>query len=119
MSADFSSSTTSTPNGEPPLSLRVTQTGAVTVLELDGDLDVSTTGLLLDVVSGLRRDHPALVLVLDLSRLRFFGADGLRAFLHLRDLVPHLTLRDPSPFVRRVMSVTDTLERFDVQARQS
>lgn len=116
MSDDPPPDTRPTPPAD-SLSLKLLYTGPVTVLAVEGDLDIGTSGALLDAVRRLRRDQLGSVLVLDLAGLRFCGADGLRTFLYIREMVPHLTLRNPSPFVRKIMTVTGLLERFDVQPR--
>jgi anti-sigma B factor antagonist len=57
--------------------------------------------------------------VLDMRGVEFMDSTGLRVLLRAQaesDLNGHtLTLRQPTPTVRRVMEITRTLERFTIE----
>jgi len=97
------------------LCLRVTDRGGATVVEVIGELDLGSAHLLTDCVDQIAGDRPNRV-VLDLARVSFFCADGLRALLHARDTITatggQLLLRAPSAKVRRVLALTAADELF-------
>jgi anti-anti-sigma factor len=103
------------------LTLRLVEPGPVTVIEVVGDLDLNTTHLLTEFAEAVLRAPPptVMVLVLDLSRLRFFCADGIRALLHVRDTATahaaQLIVRDPSPITYRVLTITGMLDAFEIK----
>jgi anti-anti-sigma factor len=89
----------------------VTFAGPETVVLVIGDVDVVTApelGALLDGVINRHRQQ----VVLDLSRCTFLDASGLGVMvravsrLRLRFMDGTLTLRSPSPMVRRILHVT-------------
>lgn len=102
------------------LTLRLEHTVQGTVIEAAGDLDIATSHLLTDLAGSLLHPQPPRVIVLDLAKLRFFCADGIRALLRVRDAaaaraVP-LIVRDPSPAVLTVLTITDMLSAFRIEA---
>jgi anti-anti-sigma factor len=102
-------------DNKPTLSLRVTDRGGATVVEVIGELDLASAHLLTDCVDRIAGDRPDRV-VLDLTGVSFFCADGLRALLHARDTVTgtggQLLLRAPSANARRVLDLTAADELF-------
>jgi len=93
--------------------------GPVALMELRGDLDMATAHLLTDLADHVLRGRTPLVLVLDLAKLRFFCADGIRALEHVDQTatahMTHLVLRDPSPITRDVLAITGMLDAFDIK----
>ena len=101
------------------LTLRLVGTGPVAVIEVVGELDMATTHLLTDLAGSVLHAQSPLVLVLDLTGLRFLCADGIRALLHIRDAAcaraAQLILRNPSPITDRVLTLTGTLDVFEIK----
>jgi anti-anti-sigma factor len=82
------------------------------VVPLHHELDVLTAGQLND---DLRAVNSVEHMIIDLSRVTFFGAAGLRALLSAAQTQPNgrLVLRSPSRAVARLLAVTGVAERFD------
>jgi len=101
------------------LTIRLVDAGPVTVIEVVGELDMTTTHSLTDLAASVLRAQSPLVVVLDLRGLRFLCADGIRALLHIRDAAcahaAQLILRDPSPITCRVLKLTDMLDVFEIK----
>jgi anti-anti-sigma factor len=102
---------------EPLLSLHLVGRGPVVLIEVGGEMDVSSVHLLTELVQHVTRDRPAR-LVLDMAKVSFFCTDGLRALLHARDTITaaggQLVLRAPSPQTRRMLAITQTDHLFPV-----
>jgi anti-anti-sigma factor len=89
---------------------------------LCGELDLNTADILRtrfnETFAGNGADRRS-VIVLDLSDVTFCDAAGLRALRDIADkcfrLGTTLRLVNPSPKVRRVMELTDTLDQFNVE----
>lgn len=100
------------------LTVEVTDSGPVTVVKVDGELDMGTVHLLTDRVEEVLDQLP-LRLVLDLADVTFFCADGIGALYRIRHAVTgiaaDLELRDPSPITRRVLHLTRTAHDFHIQ----
>ncbi|MEU8009908.1 STAS domain-containing protein [Micromonospora parva] len=101
---------------EPILSLTMSHDGPVSVIGVVGEMDMSNAHLLIELVEQLCR-APTPLIALDLSAVRFLGAHGVSALLRSGQLAAQaggrLTLRDPSPFVLRVLGVTRLLRHLD------
>lgn len=102
---------------EPPL-LSVTLTcGPVTVIELCGDVDMSTTHLITELVIHVAKSSPSQV-ILDMAEVSFFCAAGLTALLHARktinDAGGRLVLRNPSATTRLILATTRTADIFQI-----
>jgi len=114
-----------TPHVQPAdlLTVRLVGAGPVTVIEAAGDLDMATSPLLIDLAESLLDTRAPSVMVLDLARLRFFCADGIRSLLQIRDAAAaraaHLIVRDPTPAVVRVLTITGMLDAFDIRTGRS
>jgi anti-anti-sigma factor len=96
------------------LSLRVRGEGERAVIVARGEVDLGTAGLL--VRCGIRalEENPG-PLVLDLARITFFSAAGLRALMELRAAAgERLLLRAPSRSVVFVLELTALTDRFAV-----
>jgi anti-anti-sigma factor len=102
-------------DAEPLLSVHLASRGHVTVIEVTGELDLSTVHLLAELVDHVARARPASV-VLDMAKVSFFCAAGLRVVLNARDTIAaaggRLVLRAPSPCTWRVLRITATAHRF-------
>jgi anti-anti-sigma factor len=101
-------------DGRRLLSLRVRGDGGGTVVEADGEVDLGTADLLLQCCTRALHENPG-PLVLDLSRITFFSAAGLRALMVLRRAAGgRLALRAPSPSVAFVLELTALTDEFAV-----
>jgi anti-sigma B factor antagonist len=89
--------------------------GAGLLIELSGELEMSTAPRLRAVLTGLPADH---AVVLDLSRVTFCDSSGLNALLvghrHLANADGRLVLRDPPPRIRAMLELTGLDEVFGV-----
>jgi anti-sigma B factor antagonist len=101
------------------LTLRLVDPGPVAVIEVVGELDMDTTHVLTDFAGSVLQAQSPLVMLLDLTGLRFCCADGIRALLHVRDAAyaqaAQLILRDPSPIICRVLKLSGTLDVFEIK----
>ena len=100
----------------PTLSVRlISCRSAPTVIEISGEVDMNTAHLITELVEHVARHSPTQV-VLDMAKVRFFCAEGLRALLQARATVTaaggQLFLRDPSRSTRRVLTITATDDLF-------
>jgi anti-anti-sigma factor len=104
------------PDNEPLLSLDVASRDCVTVITISGEVDLCTAHLIIKRVQGVTRDHHSRVVVMDMSGVNFFGADGLRALLQCRDSITaagaRLVLRAPSAPTWRILTLTHTDHLF-------
>jgi anti-anti-sigma factor len=100
------------------LRLCMKDAGSVVVIEVDGDLDIATSHLLIELGGVALIDGRALVV--DLARLRVFAAAGVRALLQLRDAAAaratRLVLRNAGPVMHRVLTITDTADAFEIES---
>jgi anti-anti-sigma factor len=107
-------------DAEPLLSVHLAGRGHVTVIEVTGELDLSTVHLLAELVEHVARARPASV-VLDMAKVSFFCAAGLRVVLNAQDTIAaaggRLVLRAPSPCTWRVLRITATTHRFALDTR--
>ncbi len=88
-----------------------------TVLVVAGELDMSTTAQLTEVVQGELRDAPTRIVV-DLAGLTFCDSLGLGTLVVLsrtaRNQNTFLQLRNPSPFFTRMLEVTGVREGLNI-----
>jgi anti-sigma B factor antagonist len=100
----------------PPLALETTVDGAVAVVALGGDLDMSGAGALEAEVERLRAADGLQAVVLDLRALEFLDSSGLRAILKVdmdsRDGGARLVLVRGAEQVQRVFELTRMEERL-------
>lgn len=109
-------------NGAPPgaSGLRVEVAGDryVSTMHVAGDVDLATVPLL-DAAAASCLQGPPLRVIIDLSRVTFFGAAGLTTLLRLREHAGEaaidLVLRAPSPIVRTVLDVVGAGPCFQIQ----
>jgi len=100
----------------PVLSLAL-RCGPITVIELSGDIDMSTTHLITDLVTDVAKNSPAQV-VLDMTEVSFFCAAVLNALLHARETIKdaggELLLRHPSKITMQILTMTRTAGVFPI-----
>jgi anti-anti-sigma factor len=86
----------------------------VTVIELCGDLDMSTTHLITELIAHVA-NSPSQV-ILDMAGVSFICAAGLNALLHAQKTIKEaggrLLLRDPSATTKHILSITGTADIF-------
>lgn len=91
--------------------------GAVT-FTVHGELDIATGPLLTALVEHAVRVGQAPVVTLDLSGVRFFGAEGVGALLSIRESAQtrgcRLVLSHVAGMVREVLQLTGALGLFEV-----
>jgi anti-anti-sigma factor len=101
------------------LTVRLLHAGPTTTIEAAGELDMGTSHLMTELAESLIVTHRPLIMILDLAQLRFFCADGIRAVLHVRDTATargtQLIVRDPSPAVVNVLTMTGMLHEFEIK----
>jgi anti-anti-sigma factor len=105
-------------DGTPIMSLSLTSHADVAAITISGELDLSTTPLLTELVERVvARDRPVRVVV-DLAGVTFFGATGVDALLLAHDTVAaaggRLLLRAPSPCTQKVLTITDADRLFEL-----
>ncbi|MCU1449834.1 MAG: anti-sigma factor antagonist [Acidimicrobiales bacterium] len=98
--------------------------GGRMVVSVQGELDIATAPKLYDALDRAQAHlHPSLFktpLVVDMSRVTFVDASGLRALVAAatrghregRDIV----LRDPTPATLRVLDLTGLLDVFSIES---
>ncbi len=103
----------------PLLALEPVVVGPVTMLRATGDLDMSTTHLLDELITGLLAEHAPLLLVLDLRGLEFLDANGISALLRVRSALAargsHLTLRRPTRRTRLILAIAQVIDAFEIE----
>ncbi|MFC9815881.1 STAS domain-containing protein [Streptomyces virginiae] len=96
----------------PEVTVRAEANG-VRVVVCSGELDLDTTGLLLDACDV--RPVPAGLLVIDVRRVEFGDSSFLNALIRLRNTRP-LALQGPLPSqLHRMMEMTGALPLFTVR----
>ncbi|MGV9214029.1 STAS domain-containing protein [Micromonospora sp. RB23] len=104
------------------MSLVLRDDGPTLSIAVAGEIDMSNAHLLTELVGSLCA-LPAPLITVDLSEVRFFGARGVSALLRARELAVsaggQLTLRDPSPFVLRVLAVCRVLRHLGLDVPSS
>ncbi|MFI5928571.1 STAS domain-containing protein [Micromonospora sp. NPDC051543] len=104
------------------MSLVLRDDGPTLSIAVSGEIDMSNAHLLTELVGSLCA-IPAPMIALDLSEVRFCGARGVSALLRARELVVsaggRLTLRDPSPFVLRVLAACRVLPHLGLDGPTS
>jgi anti-anti-sigma factor len=105
------------PYRNPHLTLRMSRSGPVTVVTVEGEVDGDNAHLIPELVESLTGDATQR-LILDLARVTFVSAAGVAAFLHVRNTLAatggQLVLRDPSPVVLTALAGTHVNRAFHV-----
>jgi anti-sigma B factor antagonist len=97
---------------------KVSYTGGGTVVELSGELDVSTSRELSEELIGLI-DAGNTDLVIDLAHLAFIDSTGLSAILQANKKLDgrgQLVLREPTGLVKQVLEVTGLTGALRIEA---
>jgi len=97
---------------------KVSHTGGETVVELSGELDVSTSRELSEELIGLI-DAGNTDLVIDLAHLAFIDSTGLSAILQANKKLNgkgQLVLREPTGLVKQVLEVTGLTGALHIEA---
>jgi anti-sigma B factor antagonist len=99
------------------LALSVVPAADGAVVHAGGELDMSTTDQLSDVINGLLREGHRRI-VLDLTNLTFCDSLGLGTLIVLtraaRKQQTSLVLRNPGPFLTRMLDVTGVREGLTI-----
>lgn len=102
-----------------PLSIDLSRSGPDAVVTAVGEIDPHTAAPLTEVLDELATTAELTRVVLDLSGVTFVDSSGLRVLLTARerfdDLGIRFTLRAPSESVRRLLEITNLLDRLDVE----
>lgn len=108
-------------NAAPPgagLRIEIAGDRHVSTVSIAGDVDLATVPLLDAAAASCLEGSPLRVIV-DLSRVTFFGATGLTTLLRLREQTGQaaidLVLRAPSPIVRTVLDVVGAGRCFQIE----
>ena len=98
-------------DGQPIMSLALTNLSDVAVIAVTGEVDLGTADLLVRLVNRVATRHPDRI-VLDMTGVTFFGAAGVTALLRAHDFAcaagVRLLLRAPSRQTRWVLAITET-----------
>ncbi|MEV7327551.1 STAS domain-containing protein [Micromonospora sp. NPDC093244] len=99
----------------PIMSLAWSRDDSTSLITVAGEIDMSNSHLLTELVEFLCQS-PVPLIAVDLSAVRFLGAHGITALLQASQLVTsagaRLTLRDPSPFVLRVLGAAGVMRHL-------
>lgn len=105
--------------GHDTLSLAYRRNGPEVIVEVRGELDVSTAGHLETALADLIDDQGCCSIVLDLHGLDFIGSKGLTLLLKAQQDAQSkhgkITLARPSPAVRRILEMCGLLSTFDIR----
>jgi anti-sigma B factor antagonist len=91
----------------------IDQTG-LAVLTLAGELDLASAPKLEEAIEAIAARRPE-GLTLDLTDLRFMDSAGIALLVLATKTVGGVTLRRPSPIVRRVIEVTGLSEVLPIE----
>jgi anti-sigma B factor antagonist len=101
------------------LSIDVQSSDSEALLTITGELDPHTATEFAEAVGKLQDDEQVVRLVLDMSGIRFIDSSGLRVLLAADQAFAarggSLIVRSPSDVARRLLEITDLLDRFEVE----
>jgi anti-anti-sigma factor len=99
------------------MSLTVTSSGRVAVIAVSGEVDIGNGHLLSELAERVLR-HDPMRLVVDLAKVTFFGAAGVRALVRIRAAVSaeagQLILRNPSRITVTALTATRDIDQFQI-----
>jgi anti-anti-sigma factor len=75
-------------------------------VRVQGEIDISTTGELVDAIAPLLTDAPDEPMVFDVSGVTFMDSSGLAVLLDATARGHHVVVRGASPLIRRVIEAT-------------
>jgi len=91
--------------------------GEVTVLELNGKLDLANAGKVKSMVKSLLERRRNLI-HLDMTGVEFINSSGLGAMVSMmKEIRLHqgrLTLSNPAPYVREIFEITQLVNVFEI-----
>jgi anti-sigma B factor antagonist len=90
-----------------------TDSDGCALVAVTGELDMNTVPELEAAVEPIIGGRPAR-LVVDVSRLEFADSSAIALWVRWANLVRHLELREPSPFLRRVIARMGLADRLGV-----
>jgi anti-anti-sigma factor len=105
------------PTPEPPtvqIEMRLDPTGAHVVV-LSGELDSANAATLQERLASVP-PRPARPLIFDLTGLRFMDSAGIAVLIGASANTGGVSLRNPSPIVRRVLEVTGLSSVFSIES---
>jgi anti-sigma B factor antagonist len=111
------------PTPEPPpetepamleIDMRLDPAGAQVVV-LSGELDSSNAATLQERVASIP-PQPAAPLIFDLTGLRFMDSAGIAVLIGAAAKASSVSLRNPSPIIRRVLDATGLSNMFSIQS---
>ena len=106
-------------DNDPILSLEVSTKADEAVVLLAGELDPHSADSLAEALHELVADDSIRRVVLDLSGVAFIDSSGLRVLLSAHEELnagdANLVLRSPSDAVRRLLEITDLLDRLEIE----
>lgn len=92
-----------------PVRIAVEGREDVTIVRVEGDLDMATTPRLVARCRTL-----GTVLALDLSAVRFIDSIGIEGLLEIEEMKDRVTLVNPSGVVRRLLALTEMSGAFQI-----
>jgi anti-anti-sigma factor len=101
---------------EPPalqIETHLDQSGAQVVV-LSGELDSSNAASLQARMASIP-PQPTQRLIFDLAGLRFMDSAGIAVLLGAAEKVSSVSLRKPSPIIRRVLEITGLFDVFTIE----
>jgi anti-anti-sigma factor len=96
------------------IDMRLDPTGAQVVV-LAGELDSSNAASLRERVA-LIPSRPPQPLIFDLTSLRFMDSAGIAVLIGAAATASSVSLRNPSPIIRRVLEATGLSSVFSIEA---
>ncbi|MCU1457657.1 MAG: hypothetical protein JWL73_1749 [Actinomycetia bacterium] len=94
---------------DPRLELTIHSADDETVIVVDGEVDIATSGLLRTTIERALEVPPGR-LVFDLSAVPFLDSSGISALLSALDAVESVKIRNPSPAAKLVIEATGLSE---------
>lgn len=86
----------------------------VSVLRVSGQLDISNASILERALNAAVADDPRAI-VFDLAGLEFMDSAGISVLVRARSEVGEVSLRNPTPVVRRLIEITGLSEVLPIE----
>ncbi len=96
------------------IDMQLHPTGAQVVV-LSGELDSSNAATLKERVASIP-SQPPVPLIFDLTGLRFMDSAGIAVLIDAAAKASSVSLRNPSPIIRRVLQATGLSDVFSIQS---
>jgi anti-sigma B factor antagonist len=94
--------------------MRLDPTGTQVVI-LSGELDSSNAASLQERVASIP-PQPTRRLIFDLTDLRFMDSAGIAVLIGAATIASSVSLRNPSPIIRRVLEATGLSSMFPIES---